>query len=113
MKGMIRNDKKYVLSIGLNDKDTKVQKVSTLEAYKMVENTLFNNNIESFTIYDAKGVYKHENGEITKENTLRVEIYAFDGDIKRQVVEIINIIKVVLNQESVALEIVETYSELV
>ena len=105
--------KKYTLSIGLNDKDTKIQKISTIEAYKMVENILMNNTIEGFTIYEAKGVYKHENGEIVKENTLRVEIYDFDNTLANKIIASIHTIKAVLNQESVALESQTIESELI
>ena len=96
--------KKYTLSIGLNDKDTKVQRISTIEAYKMIENILMNNTIEGFTIYEAKGVYKHDDGTITKENTLRVEVYDFNNDEYKNIIESIKAIKVALNQESIALE---------
>ena len=105
--------KKYTLSIGLNDKDSKIQKISTIEAYKMVENILMNNTIEGFTIYEAKGVYKHENGEIVKENTLRVEIYDFDNTLATKIIASIHTIKSVLNQESVALESQTIESELI
>ena len=58
---------KYQLYLGLNDKDTKLQKIDTIEAYKMVENILLNNEITGYTIYQARGVFKHENGAITQE----------------------------------------------
>lgn len=105
--------KKYTLSIGLNDKDSKVQKISTLEAYKIVENIMMANNIEGFTIYDAKGVYKHESSEITKENTLKVEVYDFEGNAIANILEAIHAIKASLNQEAIALESNTIESELI
>ncbi len=36
------------LYIGLNDKDTKVQKIDTIEAYKIVYNILLNNGIKRY-----------------------------------------------------------------
>lgn len=105
--------KKYTLSIGLNDKDTKIQRINTLEAYKMIENILMANTIEGFTIYEAKGVYKHDNGEIVKENTLRVEVYDFDNTLATKIITSIHAIKAALNQESVALESQTIESELI
>ena len=43
---------RYVLSMGLNDKDTKSQKINTLEAYKMVENVIKSLQFEGATIYE-------------------------------------------------------------
>ena len=47
--------KKYTLYVGLNDKETKTQKVNTVEAYKIIENLLLNLNVEGATIFEAKG----------------------------------------------------------
>ena len=33
---------KYILYVGLNDKDTKTQKIDTLSAYKLTNNILLN-----------------------------------------------------------------------
>ena len=66
--------KKFTLYVGLNDKETKTQKIATLEAYKIIENLLLGLNIEGATIFEAKGLYKHESGEYTIENTLRIEL---------------------------------------
>ena len=65
--------KKITLYVGLNDKDTKQQKIETMEAFKIVSNlvTVF---ADGGTIYSARGIYKHESGEIVIENTLRVEL---------------------------------------
>ena len=108
--------KKYILSIGLNDKDLKVQKISTVEAYKVVENTLINQKIEGFTIYEAFGVYTHEDKTITKERTLRVEIYDFsegkNDEVLTRILASVKILKQVLNQESIAFEVQKTDSEL-
>lgn len=91
-------EKKYILNVGLNDKDTKLQKIDSIEAYKIVENTLLNNGLSGYTIYQGKGLYKHDNGEITQENTLIIEILFTTNEI---VDKIIKILKQVLNQESI------------
>ena len=105
--------KKYTLSIGLNDKDSKVQKITTTEAYKIIENILLSNQIEGCTIYEAKGIYKHDSGIITTENTLRVEVYDFDNKLINNIIESIHAIKAALNQETVALESNTIESELI
>lgn len=103
---------KYILTIGLNDKDSKVQKVSTVEAYKIVENTCLNVGIKGFTIYECKGFYTHENGEKVQENSLRVEVYYFGSDNMDQVKSLVTSLKTSLNQESIAIEIQQVNSVL-
>ena len=100
--------KKYNLTIGLNDKDTKMQKYDDITAYKMVEDIL-KQYLDGYTILKAFGGYKHDNGTFVQENSLRVEImFATDLQVKL----IVNQIKEKLNQESVAVESVETNSQL-
>ena len=98
---------KYTLYVGLNDKETKTQKVNTVEAYKIIENLLLNLNVEGATIFEAKGLYKHDSGEYVIENTLRIEIMFVEKSIVKQLVDSI---KAILNQESVAVqrEVVES-----
>lgn len=97
-------DKKYILNVGLNDKDTKIQKIDSIEAYKIVENTLLNNGLSGYTIYQGKGLYKHDNGDITQENTLIIEMIFTTEEI---VNKIIKILKQVLNQESILKQVQE------
>lgn len=94
----MKKEKKYILNVGLNDKDTKNQKIDSVEAYKMVENILLNNGLSGYTIYQGLGLYKHDSGEITRENTLIIELM-FTSDIV--VNKIIELLKQVLNQESI------------
>ncbi len=84
-----------------------LHKVSTIEAYKIIENLLLNSNVEGATIFEAKGIYKHESGEYVTENTLRIEIMFVEKPIVKQLVDSI---KAILNQESVAVqrEVVES-----
>lgn len=100
---------KYTLYIGLNDKDTKTQKVSTLEAYKILENLLLNYNVVGATIFEAKGLYKHDNGDYVIENTLRVEIMFVEKAIIKKIVENA---KTILNQESIAVQFEKVESDL-
>lgn len=91
---------KYTLYIGLNDKETKQQKIDTLEASKIVQNVL-TDTTGGGTIFSATGVYKHENGAVVIENTLRVELVAVALEAVKKAVEMI---KTVLNQESIILQ---------
>ena len=91
---------KYTLYIGLNDKDTKCQQLDNLEASKIVQNIL-TEKTDGGTIYNATGVYKHHDGTVIIENTLRVEIVAAALEAVK---EAINVIKTALNQESVILQ---------
>ena len=56
---------KYNIYIGLNDKDSKKQEVSTRRAKEEVIKILNNNNITGLTMYKVVGVFKHDNGFIT------------------------------------------------
>ena len=103
--------KKFTLYVGLNDKDTKLQKVSTVEAHKLINNLLMR-HFDGATIFEAVGIYKHDNGEFVTENTLRIEILEFDNPIIDDVRKVVAIIKDLLNQESVAVQIENVQSDL-
>lgn len=89
---------KYTLYVGLNDKDSKKQEISTVEAYKVLQNILLSNNVEGATIFEAVGIYTHEDKTVIIENTLRIELVFIE---KSTVKAIVDTIKTVLNQESV------------
>lgn len=102
--------KKITLYIGLNDKDTKTQKISTLDAYRFVNNILATDS----TITECKGVYTHEDGTITTENTLEVVLLDFDNTLdKGWVLDKANAIKKALNQEAIAYQEQDIKSELI
>jgi len=90
---------KYTLSIGLNDKDTKKQRISTIEAYKIVENIIVE-KVGGGSIFEGRGIYKHDNGKVVIENTLQVELY---GCKKADALAVVDVLKVSLNQESIIL----------
>ena len=100
--------KKFTLYLGLNDKDSKHQEVSTLEAYKIVSN-LISSDFDGGTIFEAKGIYKHENGTIVTETTLRIELLFAERDKVR---ELCGTLKKLFNQESVAVQEEEINSQL-
>lgn len=92
--------KKFTLYLGLNDKDLKVQKISTLEAFKIVSN-LITSRFDGGTIFEADGVYKHDNGAYVIEKTLRIELLFVE---RPAVVEFVKVLKEIFNQESIAVQ---------
>lgn len=101
--------KKYILTIGLNDKDTKLQKFDTITAYKIVEN-LLKEHTTGYTIYETHGGYLHDDKTFVSELSLRVELMFIT---RKQIITIIKTLKQVLNQETIALEIVKSNSKLI
>lgn len=99
---------KFTLYLGLNDKDKKVQLISTLEAYKVCMNVL-KNYTDGATIFEANGLYKHDNGEFVIEKTLRIELLFIN---KKGVIEIVEELKKIFNQESIAVQEEKITSEL-
>lgn len=92
---------KYNIYIGLNDKDSKKQEVSTRRAKEEIIKILNNNNIIGLTMYEVTGVFKHDNGFITFEKSLKVELLEVK---KEDVLKSIEELKKALNQESIMLE---------
>jgi hypothetical protein len=102
--------KKHTFYIGLNDKDTKTQLISTLDAYRITTNIL---EVDS-TITECKGVYTHDDGTIITENTLEVVLLDFDDALTdRWIADKANAIKQALNQESIAHQEEDIKSELI
>ena len=93
---------RYTLTIGLFDKDTKRQKISTDIAIRIVSDLVVN-VIGYGTIHTGNGIYTHNNGSIVVEPSL---VYFVDGekDLKDKVKNLAWQIKKALNQESVMLE---------
>lgn len=85
----------YSIYLWLNDKDTKKQKIWTLDAYKLVRNLVVN-EFWAWTITEANGVFSHANGEIVEEKTIKIELIT-----EKSVNDFVNNLKVIFNQESV------------
>ena len=94
---------KYNFYVGLNDKYTCKQEVSTEKAEMILSEILLNEfHVYGFTMINCKGVYKMENtGKIVYENTIKIEIVS-DSAIPAD--RIVEEIKNRLNQESVMVE---------
>ena len=93
---------RYTLTIGLFDKDTKRQKISTDIAIRIVSDIVVN-VIGYGTIHTGNGIYTHVNRSIVIEPSL---VFFVDGekDLKNKVKTLAWQIKKALNQESVMLE---------
>ena len=93
---------RYTLTIGLFDKDTKKQKISSDMAMKIVSD-LVTQTIGYGTIYNGSGIYTHANGSIVIEPSI---IYFVDGEEKEEskIKTLAWMIKKTLNQESIMME---------
>lgn len=92
---------KYILYVGMCDKDTHTQNITLLSAREVVVNTITANGLDGATISEAIGFYRHDNGTTVTEQTLRVEILFAEDE---QIQAICNTLKHILNQESIAVE---------
>ena len=102
--------KKITLYIGLNDKDSKQQEITTIDAYKLVSNIIG----VGCTITEGRGIYKHDDGTIVTEVSLVVELLDFDNTLdKAWVNDKVKQITHLLNQESVAVQEQRVKSELI
>ena len=88
---------KYEIIIGLKDKDTYEQELSTSKFVEIVQSICKNNNI-GFSMHVMNGGYIHENGTYVLEKSLNISLI----DITReQSFEIADVLKSLFNQESV------------
>lgn len=89
----------YILYLGLNDKNTKKQEISTADARKIVSE--YCAKVLGFaTISEASGVYTHENGDVVEETTLQVKV---SGVNEEEIRTAANWLKARFNQESIGL----------
>ena len=93
---------RYTLTIGLFDKNTKRQKISSDIALKIVSDLVVQ-TVGYGTIYNGNGIYTHINGSIVVEPSL---VFFVDGEKEEEskVKSLAWMIKKSLNQESVMLE---------
>lgn len=93
---------RYTLTIGLFDKDTKKQKISSDMALRIVSDLVVQ-TIGYGTIYNGNGIYTHANGQIVCEPSI---IYFVDGEEEEEskIKNLAWMIKKALNQESIMME---------
>lgn len=93
------------LYIGLNDKDTKRQKISNLDAKTEISRILFKYFPDGFTLQECQGMYRHKDGTVVCENTIKVILLY---NIKEIIFEVIQDLKCELNQECIAVEFINS-----
>lgn len=91
---------KVILYVGLNDRISHVQEIPTDEAMEIVHSIIAEYS-EGATIYNALGVYKHHDGSIVSERSIRIE--CIEPDTAR-LMEAVKILKEQLNQEAIVWE---------
>ena len=87
----------YTLFIGMNDKDTHKQELSTEEFRERIANTLGDCTIRE----GATGYYTHDNGTKVIEKSLEVTKF---GGTKKSIVNMVKQLKQILNQECIILK---------
>lgn len=100
---------KYTIYMGLFDKDSKRQEYDTITAYKMVQQRA-TQLFDGATISEAKGIYKHDNGEVVVEPTIRIELMFTDLETVKTFCDNL---KGMFNQESVVLQVEEVNNMLI
>lgn len=91
---------KVILYLGLNDKDTKRQKISTRRASRILAGLLCE-RFDGATVQFCKGIYKHQNGRQVRENSFNIILYYVDLDtIRAFASELCR----VFNQESILID---------
>ena len=105
---------KITLYMGLNDKDTKQQKFTKVESYKLLESILKIKGIDA-TVSEATGLYTHDDGTLVIEESMRIEILFFQKSKtnKTRVLDLIATLKKAFNQESIAMQQESINSQLV
>lgn len=95
----------HILFLGLNDKDSKVQEINTLDAYKITMRAVIRAGYEGATITEATGFYTHENGATVIEKSLRIDIL---GATEPKTAALVHDLKALFNQESILVQRTES-----
>ena len=93
------------LYIGLNDKDTKQQELTNLDAKAEISAILFKYFPNGFTLQECQGMYRHEDGTVVCENTIKVVLFDYNIGL---VLDAVEDLKLKLNQECIAVEHIKT-----
>ncbi len=92
--------KEYVLYIGLNDKDSYNQVLSTQEAKQKI-NAICTKYVTGYTIVEAQGGWVDEKNILTQENSL---VYYFRGASEADIYAIMEEALLELNQNTIMME---------
>lgn len=91
----------YTLYIGLNDKNTYKQEISTDTAIAIVDD-ICTRYVDGFTMFEAKGCWTDDKGTIMKENTL---VYMFYDTTEESLTSVMDEVLVALNQSEILVRI--------
>ena len=91
----------YKFSIGLYDKDSKIQEIATEEAIRVVSAVCLEAGAYGLSLTQGLGIYTHEDGSRVFEPSLFVEIF---GISQEQADSMVAGFKRELNQESIMIE---------
>lgn len=100
-------DMEYTISIGLNDKDSHRQEISTEDAYQIVFDAF-----PDCTVKEYRGSFTHSDGVRVIERSFQVVVYA-DSSEKPRLVETCRMLKIALNQEAIFLSSRRIDSEMI
>ena len=100
---------RWTLSVGLNDKDAKKQLMTDDEALAIINQAMYNVGVDG-NIQVSFGIYTHDDGTKVFEKSFNIEIL-FSSDAK--VLELIQVLTVKLNQESIVMKKDKIKSKLV
>ena len=89
-----------VITIGMFDQTTHKQEISKAECLRIIEDSIFSFGFFGATILTEGifGIFRHEDGTIVHEPSIRVEI---NGKTRREVLPLIRVLREKLNQESI------------
>ena len=100
--------KKYILTLGLNDKDTCKPAFSESKAVEMICNLLLQRGFKGASITSGRGFYQMESTKETVfEDLVKIEFLFVEP---QKVLDFANVLKSGFNQESIAFETVNTDS---
>lgn len=94
---------KTSLYIGLNDKDTKKQIIVDSVAKEVIIYAIVKQKLD-FTLFECNGVYTHENGVSVIEKSFKIELLCFENEktFNEKILQVVKDLKIMLNQESIA-----------
>ena len=93
------------LTLGLFDKDTKVQEIPMDTAYSMIDNILLKFGLENYTTIECRGHWTMNDGHRVSEPSIRIEI------ADSHAIPVYNLCKALarsFNQEAVMAEYVDS-----
>lgn len=94
---------KTSLYVGLNDKDTKKQIIIDSVAKEVIIYAIVKQKLD-FTLFECNGVYTHENGVSVIEKSFKIELLCFENEktFNEKILQVVKDLKIMLNQESIA-----------